>query len=135
MTNVVEFQRRSNDCDEYRDYNKSVYPKKQTQKIESLPEFGLDLDSYKFSADIHSNDNGDTILVLNEIDCLIETGVDEKAARLAMGKEILQFADDYFQERWYNTKWRCLLPYVLKTLFNGDPTAIGDEIICHHGNN
>jgi hypothetical protein len=82
--------------------------------------------------------NGDSyvILCLDEIECLIATGADEKEAVKNMAKEILIYAEDYckFFDEWSVTiNGKLHLPYVLKALLINDIQKIGELIKCRPG--
>lgn len=55
------------------------------------------LEAYHFSAMKYIEDDGSVTLSLNEID-LVENGKDEREARLNMGKAILEYAFNYYDE-------------------------------------
>ena len=96
------------------------------------------LDAYKFSARKYVEDDGSSTLALNEID-LVENADSESAARLALSKSILEYAEDYFKEfsLWSaapNRKGH--VPYILKALILDDPKKIGELItVCQDGKN
>lgn len=62
--------------------------------LETISEF---LEAYHFSAMKYIEDDGSVTLSLNEID-LVENGKDEREARLNMGKAILEYALNYYDE-------------------------------------
>ena len=74
---------------------------------------------------------------INEID-LIENGRNEQEARLNMGKAILDYALEYYNEyqmysRSPNRKKH--IPYIFKALIIDDPEKIGDMLQCQNGKN
>ena len=95
------------------------------------------LEAYHFTAVKYIEDNGSVTLSLNEID-LVENGKDEKEARLNMGKTILEYALDYYNEyemysRSSNRKKH--IPYIFKALIIDNPEKIGDMLQCQDGKN
>ena len=55
------------------------------------------LEAYSFTAKKFIESDGSVTLSLNEID-LIENGIDEVAARLALGNAILNYSFEYYKE-------------------------------------
>lgn len=95
------------------------------------------LDVYHFNAMKYFEDDGSVTLSLNEID-LVENGKDEQEARLNMGKAILEYALDYYNEyemysRSPNRKKH--IPYIFKALIVDNPEKIGDMLQCQAGKN
>ena len=95
------------------------------------------LQAYKFTAEKIVEDDESITLSLNEID-LIENGEDENAARLALGKAILEYSLDYYNEyalysRSPNRKHH--IPYIFKALIMDSPERIGESIECRDGRN
>lgn len=95
------------------------------------------LSGYTFTADKYMEDDGSVTLSLNEID-LIENGENEAAARLSLGKAILEYSLDYYNDyalysRSPNKKKH--IPYIFKALIMDDPEEIGESIQCHDGKN
>ena len=81
--------------------------------------------------------DGSITLSLNEID-LVENGKDEAEARLNLGKSILEYAMDYYNE--YETyshspNRKGHIPYIFKALIIDDPQKIGDMLQCQDGKN
>lgn len=102
--------------------------------LETIKEF---LKAYTYSARRIQETDGTVTLSLNEID-LIENGCDEAAARLAMGKAILEYALEYYEEydlysRSPNRKEH--IPYVFKALIIDNANEIGESIQCQNGGN
>lgn len=95
------------------------------------------LKAYKFTAKRFIEEDGSVTLSLCEID-LVENGANEQEARLNMGKSILEYATDYYNEyELYshapNRKHH--VPYIFKALIMDDPKQIGEEVECHVGKN
>lgn len=95
------------------------------------------LKAYRFTAQKLIEEDGSITLSLNEID-LVENGIDEQAARLAMGTSILDYAAGYYNDYAFyshspNRKGH--VPYIFKALIMDDSKKIGDSIICHDGKN
>lgn len=95
------------------------------------------LEAYHFSATKYIEDDDSITLSLNEID-LVENGKDEREARLKMGKAILEYALDYYNEyemysRSPNRKKH--IPYIFKALIIDNPEKIGDTLQCQDGKN
>jgi hypothetical protein len=81
--------------------------------------------------------DGSVTLSLNEID-LAENADTETDARFALGKRLLEYAEDYLGEckLWNGSPNRKKhLHYVLTALTLGYPAAIGESILCQTGNN
>ena len=95
------------------------------------------LKAYKFTAKRFIEEDGSVTLSLCEID-LVENGANEQEARMNMGKSILEYATDYYNEyELYshapNRKHH--VPYIFKALIMDDPKQIGEEVECHGGKN
>lgn len=95
------------------------------------------LEAYHFSVMKYIEDDGSITLSLNEID-LVENGKDEQETRLKMGKAILEYALDYYNEyemysRSPNRKKH--IPYIFKALIIDNPEKIGDTLQCQDGKN
>ena len=95
------------------------------------------LQVYQFTASKYIEDDGSVTLSLNEID-LVENGKDEYEARMNMGKAILEYALDYYNEyemysRSPNRKNH--IPYIFKALIIDSPEKIGDMLQCQDGEN
>jgi hypothetical protein len=105
--------------------------------LSSLEQLCLILDGYDFSANLLKEENGSVTASLNEID-LIENADSEEGARLALGKSLLDYAEDYFDDfKVWNAapNRKKHLPYVLKALTINDAALIGKSLICQHGSN
>lgn len=95
------------------------------------------LQAYQFSAAKYIEDDQSVTLSLNEID-LVENGRDEQEARFNLGKSILEYSLDYYNEyelysRSPNRKGH--IPYIFKALIMDDPKKIGDMVQCRDGKN
>lgn len=95
------------------------------------------LQAYQFSAAKYIEDDQSVTLSLNEID-LVENGRDEQEARFNLGKSILEYSLDYYNEyelysRSPNRKGH--IPYIFKALIIDDPKKIGDMVQCRDGKN
>ncbi len=93
--------------------------------------------AYRFTADRFQEEDGSITLSLNEID-LLENAKTEKEARELLGKSILSYAEDFYNEF---TLWsiapnrKSHIPYVLKALIIDNAGKIGDSIECQAGKN
>ena len=95
------------------------------------------LEAYYFTATRYIENDGSITLSLIEID-LVENGKDEQEARLNMGKAILEYDLDYYNEyemysRSPNRKKH--IPYIFKALIIDNPEKIGDMLQCQDGKN
>ena len=95
------------------------------------------LEAYHFTAAKYIEDDGSVTLSLNEID-LVENGEDEYEARMNMGRAILEYAADYYNE--YETyshspNRKKHIPYIFKALIIDNPEKIGDRLQCQDGKN
>ena len=95
------------------------------------------LKAYLFTAQKFVEEDGSITLSLNEID-LIENGSNEASARLALGKDILEYSMEYYDNyalysRSPNRKGH--IPFIFKALIMDDPQEIGEGILCHDGKN
>ena len=95
------------------------------------------LKAYKFTAEKFEEEDGSVTLSLCEID-LIENGANEQEARLNLGKAILEYSTDYYNEYEIyshapNRKHH--IPYIFKALIMDNPKQIGEEVECHVGKN
>ena len=93
------------------------------------------LQIYQFTVLRYIEDDGSITLSLNEID-LVENGKNEQEVRLNMGKAILEYALDYYNEyeiysRSPNRKKH--IPYIFKALIIDNPEKIGDMLQCQDG--
>jgi hypothetical protein len=95
------------------------------------------LAGYKFTADKYAEDDGSITLSLNEID-LIENGKDEQDARLNLGKAILEYSYDYYNDYdlySHSPNRKSHIPYIFKALIMDDAKEIGEDIKCLDGKN
>ena len=95
------------------------------------------LQIYQFTVLKYVEDDGSITLSLNEID-LVENGKNEQEVRLNMGKAILEYALDFYNEyemysRSPNRKKH--IPYIFKALIIDNPERIGDMLQCQDGKN
>lgn len=95
------------------------------------------LQIYQFTVLKYVEDDGSITLSLNEID-LVENGKNEQEVRLNMGKAILEYALDFYNEyemysRSPNRKKH--IPYIFKALIIDSPEKIGDMLQCQDGKN
>lgn len=95
------------------------------------------LEIYHFTAEKFIEDDESITLSLNEID-LVENGKSEEEARLNMGKSILEYATDYYNNyelysRSPNRKGH--VPYIFKALIIDNSKEIGESIQCRAGKN
>lgn len=95
------------------------------------------LKAYKFTAEKFIEEDGSVTLSLNEID-LVENGIDESEARLNLGKAILEYSTDYYNDyELYshapNRKQH--IPYIFKALIMDNPEQIGEKVECRDGKN
>jgi hypothetical protein len=95
------------------------------------------LQAYQFSAVKYIEEDHSITLSLNEID-LIENGMTEQEARLKLGKSILEYSLNYYDE--YETyshspNRKGHIPYIFKALIIDNPEKIGEMIQCQDGKN
>ncbi|MDE7416173.1 MAG: hypothetical protein K2N44_07695 [Lachnospiraceae bacterium] len=95
------------------------------------------LEIYQFTADRYIEEDGSVTLSLNEID-LVENGKDEGEARLNLGKSILEYSIDYYNEYElysHSPNRKKHIPYIFKALIIDNPEKIGDMLQCQDGKN
>ena len=95
------------------------------------------LKAYKFTAEKYLEDDGSVTLSLNEID-LIENGKDEQEARELLGKAILEYSVEYYNEYAlysHTPNRKAHVPYIFKALIMDEPKEIGASIECRGGKN
>ncbi len=95
------------------------------------------LQVYQFTALRYIESDGSVTLSLNEID-IVENGKDEREARLNMGKAILEYALDYYNEYEmysHSPNRKKHIPYIFKALIIDSPERIGDMVQCPDGKN
>ncbi len=89
------------------------------------------LNVYKFTAEKYIEEDGSVTLSLNGID-LVENGEDEQKAKMALGKAILEYSADYYNDYAFyshspNRKGH--IPYIFKALLMDSPERIGESIL------
>ena len=95
------------------------------------------LQIYQFTTLKYTEDDGSVTLSLNEID-IVENGEDECEARLKMGKAILEYALDYYNDYEmysHSPNRKKHIPYIFKALIIDSPKKIGDMLQCQNGKN
>ncbi len=95
------------------------------------------LDAYHYTAIMYREDDNTFTLSLNEMD-LIVNGVSEEDAKSKMAQEILEYAQDFYENYQFwsvASNRRTHIPYVLKALILQDNGLIGDSISWQHGKN
>lgn len=103
----------------------------------NLDTMSVILEAYHFTADRYIEDDGSVTLSLNEID-IVEHGSNEQEARLELGKAILEYSADYYENYALYSKSpnrKGHIPYIFKALIMDDPERIGENIQCHNGKN
>lgn len=93
------------------------------------------LAAYEFTARKYIENDNSVTLSLNEID-LIENGKDEKAASLALGKAILDYSVEYYDNYVlysHSPNRKGHIPYIFKALIMDSPEVIGESIKCQDG--
>jgi len=120
-------------------HEKPIFIKRTRDKMwfSSLDTMSYILAAYNFTAEKFIEDDGSITLSLNEID-LIENGKDEQDARLNLGKAILEYSFDFYNEyelysRTPNRKNH--IPYIFRALIMDDSSMIGESIQCRDGEN
>lgn len=95
------------------------------------------LQAYQFTALKYIEDDGSVTLSLNEID-LVENGLNEQDARLKLGKAILEYSYDYYNEYEiysHSPNRKGHIPYIFRALIIDNPEKIGDILQCQNGKN
>ena len=120
-------------------HNKPKFIKRTRDKMwfSNLETMSEILKAYHFTAEKYVEEDGSVTLSLNEID-LIENGADEQAARLNLGKAILEYSADYYNEyELYShaPNRKNHIPYIFKALIMDNPEQIGELIECQGGKN
>ena len=90
-----------------------------------------------YAPEKYIEDDGSITLSLNEID-LVENGENEQEARLALGKAILEYSSDYYEDYAFYSKSpnrKGHIPYIFKALIMDNPELIGESVQCHDGKN
>ncbi len=120
-------------------HEKPIFIKRTRDKMwfSNLDTMSDILAAYNFTAEKFIEEDGSITLSLNEID-LIENGKDEQDARLNLGKAILEYSYDFYNEyelysRTPNRKNH--IPYIFRALIMDDSSMIGESIQCRDGEN
>jgi hypothetical protein len=95
------------------------------------------LEQYQFSAAKYIEADQSVTLSLDQID-IVENGATEEKARHLLGKAILDYATDFYNEFsvWSKAPNRKThIPYVIKALILDNEQMIGDMVICRVGRN
>jgi len=95
------------------------------------------LQAYHFTVIKYVEADGSVTLSLNEID-LVENGKNEEEAKLNLGRSILEYSLDYYNEYEIYSKSpnrKKHIPYIFKALIIDDPQKIGDMLQCQDGTN
>lgn len=93
------------------------------------------LEAYHFTAAKYIEEDGSVTLSLNEID-LVENGADEDEARWKLGKSILEYSLDYYNEYEmysHSPNRKKHIPYIFKALIIDNPARIGEILQCQDG--
>ncbi len=93
------------------------------------------LQAYRFTAFKYIEEDGSVTLSLNEID-LVENAASEREARWNLGKAVLEYSLDYYNEYEiysHSPSRKGHIPYIFKALIIDDPGTIGDMIQCQSG--
>lgn len=97
--------------------------------------FSYILSIYNFTADKYVEEDNSITLSLNEMD-IVSNGNTEKEAKEKLAYDILEYAEDYYNDFSYWSKVpnrKKHIPYVLKALILQDIDKIGDSIVCQDG--
>lgn len=95
------------------------------------------LSAYIFTADKYIENDGSVTLSLNEID-LVENAKDEQTVRLALGKAILEYSIEYYNDYAlysHSPNRKGHVPYIFKALIMDSAELIGESIQCQDGKN
>lgn len=118
-------------------HNKPKFIKRTRDKMwfSNLEIMNEILQAYHFSAVKYLEEDGSITLSLNEID-LVENAANEEMARLNLGKAILEYAMNYYDE--YETYSKSPnrkkhIPYIFKALIIDDSQKIGELLQCQDG--
>lgn len=120
-----------------RDKPKFIKRTRDKMWLSNLETMSEILEAYQFTAELLDEEDGTVTLSLNEID-LVENAENEATARIQMGKAIMEYAIDYYNDYSYwssapNRKKH--IPYIFKALIMDDTQKLGDSIICLNGKN
>ena len=89
----------------------------------------------KFTADVYREADGSVTLSARDMDIVVN-GTDEAAARKALVRDIMEYAEEYYQEfdqYYYAPNRRGHLPYVIKALVAQSPEELEGEVVCQAG--
>lgn len=103
----------------------------------NLETISVFLEKYHYTVTKYIESDDSVTLSLNEID-LVENGKDEQDARLNMGKAILEYALEYYNEYEmysHSPNRKKHIPYIFKALIIDNPEKIGDMLQCQDGKN
>jgi hypothetical protein len=95
------------------------------------------LAAYRFTVDKYIEEDNSITLSLSEMDLAVN-GINEDDARIKMAYEILEYAEDFYNEFHYWSKApnrKKHIPYVMKALILQDVKTIGEEIVWQDGKN
>lgn len=90
------------------------------------------LEGYTLTIKKYVEEDGSITLSLNEID-LIENAKNEEEAKRKLGKAVLEYASDYYNDYELYSKSpnrKNQLPYIIKALIIDDPERIGSLLVC-----
>jgi hypothetical protein len=93
------------------------------------------LKAYHFTAKKLIEKDGSVTLSLNEID-LVENGETEAEAKQNLGKAILDYSSDYYNEYElysHSSNRKHHIPYIFRALIIDNPEQIGELIECQDG--
>lgn len=110
---------------------------KRTRDYMFLSDFNIleeILSTYKFHAEIFTEDDGTITISLDEID-LVENDIDEDKALSKMAHAILEYSNDYYKDftYWARGDRKSHIPFVFKSLLLNDVLKIGGLIECRPG--
>ncbi|MCR5791152.1 MAG: hypothetical protein K6G83_14820 [Lachnospiraceae bacterium] len=92
------------------------------------------LAGYKFEADVFNEEDGSVTMSARVLDIVVNEA-DKKSAKSSLAKEILEYAEDYYEHFhiWSSAPNRKgHIPYVLKAL-SLDAKQIEEELVCRSG--
>lgn len=88
-----------------------------------------------FDAEQYIEEDGSVTLSLDTLD-LAANGEDLQAAKAALARDIVEYAEEYYQEFELYSRApnrRGHLPYVIKALIAKSPEELEDAIVCRDG--
>lgn len=120
-------------------HDKPKFIKRTRDKMwfSNLETMSVILEAYHFTAEKYTEEDGSVTLSLNEID-LVENGKNEQAARIELGKAILEYSMEYYNnyEMYsHSVNRKQHIPYIFKALIMDQPDKIGETIQCLDGRN